>query len=140
MNWSIPTDPTGARIKTTASQTRRDGMTHKMFMEVDRQNKILLDKLGEVMRGKYLSSTKVDFNSSKFTVFMIYLGPFKIASLGETRIKTEHQRIQSENQHFLGRLQGPCTASQYKTIKYEEDYKERSQIIKNVVRYPYILN
>ncbi len=36
--WSTPTNPTGARLKTTTSQIRRDGMTHQQFVEVNQQN------------------------------------------------------------------------------------------------------
>ena len=64
--WCTPTDPTGARVKITRSQVRKDGMTHREFAEVSKQNQILLQKMGNVMKGKYLSSTKADFESSKF--------------------------------------------------------------------------
>jgi hypothetical protein len=30
-NWCTPTDPFGSRLKTTNSQVRRDGMTHREF-------------------------------------------------------------------------------------------------------------
>lgn len=64
--WGIPTDPNGERIKPAKSLPRRDGVTQTVFQEIDRQNKILLSKMGAIMKGKYSSSTKDDFNSSKF--------------------------------------------------------------------------
>ena len=63
--WGIPTDPLGERIKPAKSLPRRDGITLQEFKEVDRQNKILLNKMSEIMRGNYSSSTKTDFHSSK---------------------------------------------------------------------------
>lgn len=35
-NWSTPTDPNGSRVNTTRSQVRRDGMTHREFIEVSK--------------------------------------------------------------------------------------------------------
>lgn len=87
--------------------------------------------MDNVIKGKYLSSTKADFNSK----------PIHITSLGENRVKYEKERIINENKHFLDRLQyGPSTKSQYRTIKYEEDFHVRSKIVRNVSRYPYILD
>lgn len=64
--WGIPTDPTGERIKPAKSLPRRNGVTQTVFQEVDRQNKILLSKMSDIMKGNYFSSTRTDFNSSKF--------------------------------------------------------------------------
>jgi len=63
--WGIPEDPEGERIKPAKSLPRRDGVTKQVFQEVDRQNKILLLKMSEIMKGNYSSSTKVDFKRSK---------------------------------------------------------------------------
>jgi len=40
-------------------------MTFRKIKEVDRQNKILIQKMGKIMKGDYSSSTKTEFFSSK---------------------------------------------------------------------------
>jgi hypothetical protein len=63
--FCIPTDPTGSRIKCKRSQTRTYGMIQQQYEEAQRQNKILLSKMGKIMQGDYKSSTMADFQSCK---------------------------------------------------------------------------
>lgn len=81
-NWCIPTDPTGNRVRVAQSLPRRDGKTANVIWEVDRDNKVLSDKMSYIMQGKYKSSTVTDFHSSKF-FFLFGIVRKRIASQGE---------------------------------------------------------
>lgn len=61
------------------------------------------------MKGKYLSSTKSEFNKSKCLKNFNVVASINITSVGEVRGRLERNRISFENRHFLDRLQnGPC--------------------------------
>jgi hypothetical protein len=45
--------------------SRKDGIHFEKYLEVERENKIMLAKMTKIIQGKYASSTKSTFNSSK---------------------------------------------------------------------------
>lgn len=86
-SWFTQTDPKGRRIKTAIPCFRKDGMNYRELLEAERQNKVLLGKISNIMVGKYQSSTRDEFRSS----------PKKIISKNEQRNRQEQQRIHQEN-------------------------------------------
>lgn len=51
--------------------SRKDGINFQKYLEVERENKIMLAKMTNIMQGNYASSTKTTFYSSKST-FLIF--------------------------------------------------------------------
>ena len=70
-SWCTKEDPSGQRLKVVKSHERRDGMSAPHFIEVERQNKILFDKMSKIMTGNYQTSTKRDFSSCKLLPFIL---------------------------------------------------------------------
>lgn len=58
-------------------------------------------------------------------------------SLNREYRKKELQRISEENQAFLQRLQG--TQAEIKAKRYEQDYRKKIPVLRNMCEFPYVL-
>ena len=101
--FCIATDPTGSRIKCKRSQTRTHGMIRQQYVEVERQNKILLSKMGKIMQGDYKSSTLADFQSrkcsSRFSLAVFEQSPRRslVGASRETNLKRRGSNLKITN-------------------------------------------
>lgn len=64
--------------------------------------------------------------------------PYGKRSLNKNRRKNELLKITLENQSFLRRLQEKN--SNYDVNKWEIQFKERKNILKNICEYPYVMS
>jgi len=62
-------------------------MNPTQLLEVDKQNRKLLEKMGSIFAGRYKSTTITEFRSK----------PKTIISKGDQRLKDHNNRVQFEN-------------------------------------------
>lgn len=96
---------------------KREQLMEERYAKIERENRILLDKMSSIMQGNHGIDNVND--SIQFA-----------KSMNNTRRKFELQRITSENQHILRRIQG--REPTYNHLKWEEDRKQNEKYIQNI--------
>ena len=111
-----------AEQKHLTTRSKPDLLKEERFTEIERENKLLLDKMTRIMKHGSQSSASI---------------PFEKKSLNKESRKRELLKITMENQAILKRLQEK--QSSYNASKWIEERKEQEKIIKNICEYPYTL-
>lgn len=101
---------------------KREQLLEERYHEIDRENKILLQKMSDIMKTSSYSSGRAKS------------GP---PSLNRDSRKTELMRITQENQGILKRIQRAQPV--YNHVAWEETYKRNTQYLKNSSEYPLVL-
>jgi len=96
------------------------------FTEVERENRILLEKMTKIMRKKDKGTIEVKAPSK-------YNNP-KTTSLNEVTRKRELVKITLENQGILRRIQDQHSI--YNVTKWEKDFQNNEKYLKNLSVYP----
>jgi len=100
---------------------KKEQLLEDQFLKIERENKILLEKMSYIMTKKSLD------NQNDLT-------HRPIKSLNKTHRKQELQRITRENQRLLRRIQE--REPFYDHNKWEEDRKKNEKLVKNISEYP----
>jgi E3 ubiquitin-protein ligase TRIP12 len=100
-------------------KAKRDQMLEDRFTEIERENRILLEKMSSIMNKKHSKDSSNE-----------------VKSLNTKARRLEMRRIAIENQALLKRLQdrSPC----YNTQQWEEERKKTERRLKNICEFPYI--
>lgn len=101
---------------------KREQQLEERYYTIDRDNKILLQKMSEIMR----TAQPADLRSKSAPV-----------SLNRDGRKTELMRITRENQAILGRIQQAQPV--YNHVAWEDSYRRSGKYLKNSAEYPIVL-
>lgn len=104
---------------------KREQLLEDRYYQIDRDNKILLQKMSEMMSKKTHMSGAADRASSS------------PASLGRDGRKHELMRITKENQAILNRIQQAQPV--YNHVAWEESYKKSGDYLRTKSEYPICL-
>mmetsp|Transcript_89048 Transcript_89048/g.157739 ORF Transcript_89048/g.157739 Transcript_89048/m.157739 type:complete len:293 (+) Transcript_89048:110-988(+) len=99
---------------------KREQMLEERYHEIDRDNRILLQKMSDIMKHPSVKSGAGGQNAG--------------ASMTRTARKADLQRITQENHAILRRIQQAQPV--YNHVHWEEDYKRSYQYVKNACEYP----
>lgn len=105
------------------NNSKKEYQKEVRFTEIERENRILLEKITGIM-GK---NKRKSFNETSKTN----------KSLNSGFRRRQLQGIEVENAKFLKRLQEK--KSDYETTKYKEDWKKQMNAMKIMANYPFIL-
>jgi E3 ubiquitin-protein ligase TRIP12 len=98
---------------------KREQLLEERYFEIDRENKILLQKMSDIMR------------TSSYTNERSKSGP---PSLNRDLRKMELMRITQENQKILSRIQKAQPI--YNHVEWEDSYRRSATYLKNKCEYP----
>jgi len=115
------TVPSTCHLDHLRNNLKREKLLEERYYEIDRENKILLQKMSDIMK----SATYVDRGKS---------GP---PSLNRDSRKTELMRITHENQAILRRIQQAQPV--YNHVAWEDSYRKSGAYLKNTSEYPICL-
>jgi len=101
---------------------KREQLLEERYHEIDRENRILLQKMSDIMRNPASGSTRTAS------------GP---PSLNRDSRKVELMRITSENQGILKRIQRAQPV--YNHVAWDDSYRRNTQYLKNSSEYPVVL-
>jgi E3 ubiquitin-protein ligase TRIP12 len=114
--------PATCSLQHLRNNMKREQLLEDRYMEIDRENRILLQKMSDVMRKpafEYRSKVK---------------GP---VSMTKDARKHEMIRITQENQAILRRIQ--TTQPVYNHQQWEESYRRNELYLRNACEYPMVL-
>jgi hypothetical protein len=117
------------KFKHLKSRAKKEQMLEDRYTEIERENRILLEKMTSIMQKPNRTSTS--FSTERFGV--VSAGNKK--SLNRASRKQELLKITLENQAILRRLQDK--GSNYNVTKWEYDHTRRQDLLKNMSEYPY---
>jgi hypothetical protein len=95
-------------------------MLEDRYTEIERENRILLEKMTSIMQKPNRTSTS--FSTDRFTA------PISKKSLNRAQRKQELLKITLENQAILRRLQDK--GSNYNVAKWEHEHRRRRELLK----------
>merc|ERR1719355_137470 len=101
---------------------KREQLLEERYYTIDRENKILLQKMSEIMRPQTERSDRAKSAPS---------GP---PSLNRDSRKTELMRITQENQAILKRIQQAQPV--YNHVEWEDSYRRSEVYLRNKCEYP----
>mmetsp|Transcript_15910 Transcript_15910/g.40213 ORF Transcript_15910/g.40213 Transcript_15910/m.40213 type:complete len:223 (+) Transcript_15910:207-875(+) len=99
---------------------KREQMMEDRFVRIERENRLLLEKMSHIMSKKTLDNENDSFKY--------------VRSLNKSYRKRELQRITVENQEILRRIQQ--REPFYNHAQWEEDRKAHEQYMRNICEYP----
>eukprot|EP00416_Gambierdiscus_australes_P026233 CAMPEP_0171064258 /NCGR_PEP_ID=MMETSP0766_2-20121228/6170_1 /TAXON_ID=439317 /ORGANISM="Gambierdiscus australes, Strain CAWD 149" /LENGTH=277 /DNA_ID=CAMNT_0011520267 /DNA_START=190 /DNA_END=1023 /DNA_ORIENTATION=- len=114
-------EPTTVHLDHLRNNLKREQLLEERYHEIDRENKILLQKMSDIMK----SSTYSERTQS--------VPP----SLNRDSRKTELMRITRENQGILKRIQRAQPV--YNHVQWEDSYRRNATYLKNSSEYPLVL-
>lgn len=114
--------PATCSLQHLRNNMKREQLLEDRYMEIDRENRILLQKMSDVMR-----KPAFEYRSKKS-------GP---VSMTKDARKHELIRITQENQAILRRIQ--CTQPVYNHMQWEESYRRNELYLRNACEYPVVL-
>jgi E3 ubiquitin-protein ligase TRIP12 len=110
------------------SRAKKEQMLEDRYTEIERENRILLEKMTSIMQKP--NRTTTSFSTDRYA---------QVAnnkkSLNRAARKQELLKITLENQAILRRLQDK--QSNYNVSKWENDHRHRQELLKNMSEYPY---
>lgn len=115
-------EPSTAHLDHLRNNLKREQLLEERYHEIDRENKILLQKMSDIMRTSQSGSDRARS------------GP---PSLNRDARKTELMRITQENQGILRRIQRAQPV--YNHVQWEDSYRRSAQYLKNSAEYPLVL-
>jgi len=123
MKPSIDTkEPTVCQFDHIRNNLKREQMLEERYSEIDRENRILLQKMSDIMR------------QPTFSMMKEARGP---NSLNKDYRKKELIRITQENQAILKRIQQAQPI--YSHIQWEESHRRNQGYLRNSCEYPLVL-
>jgi len=123
MKPSIDTrEPSTMRLEHLRTNLKREQLLEDRYTEIDRENRILLQKMSDIMR-KPLYRFRSDVG-----------GP---VSLNKDARKKELIRITEDNQAILRRIQR--TEPVYNHLQWEEGHRRNELYLRNACEYPVVL-
>mmetsp|Transcript_14961 Transcript_14961/g.18844 ORF Transcript_14961/g.18844 Transcript_14961/m.18844 type:complete len:104 (+) Transcript_14961:174-485(+) len=103
-------------------------MAYARHIEIENDNRKLLDNMSRIMHNQYKSAVKTAISNP----------PRRIRSLNSQAKRETAVRIATENQKMLNRLiVGKSTLS---VNEWERSHQKRQKLLKRFGIYPYILN
>lgn len=105
----------------TARRAKKEQLLEEHYTEIERENRLLLEKMSSIMKGKQEPKPQ----------------PARKRSLNQDFRRRELVKITQENQALLRRLQGRTSA--YSTYRWEVDRKKTERLLKNICEFPYQL-
>jgi E3 ubiquitin-protein ligase TRIP12 len=112
-------EPTVTQLDHLRNNLKREQLLEERYFEIDRENKILLQKMSDIMRNSSYASDRAKS------------GP---PSLNRDLRKTELMRITQENQAILKRIQKAQPI--YNHVEWEDSYRRSATYLKNKCEYP----
>jgi hypothetical protein len=109
------------------TNAKREQLLDERFMEIDRSNRILLQKMGEIMAPGKKQNSSLNPGSG--------LGG---KSLNSASRKKEFDRITHENLHILKRIQR--AQPMYDHVKWEQHHRSHLSRLRNCAEYPIVLD
>lgn len=119
-------------FKHLKSRAKKEQMLEDRYTEIERENRILLEKMTSIMQKPNRTSTS--FSSDRFN---LPPNPVSKKSLNRASRKQELLKITLENQAILRRLQDK--SSNYNVARWENEHRQRQDLLKNMSEYPYEL-
>jgi E3 ubiquitin-protein ligase TRIP12 len=116
------TEPKTCSLQHLRNNLKREQLLEDRYMEIDRENRILLQKMSDVMR------------KPAFEIRAHVKGP---VSMTKDARKSDLIRITQENQALLRRIQ--TTGPVYNRLQWEESYKRSELYMRNACEYPVVL-
>ena len=104
------------------SNKKREQMMEERFTRIERENRLLLEKMSHILSKKTLD------NSQNYK---------PVRSLNKSYRKRELQRITLENQEILRRIQQ--REPNYNHAQWEEDRRQHERYMKNICEYPRVI-
>ncbi|CAM9157968.1 unnamed protein product [Chrysoparadoxa australica] len=117
--------PKTSRNNHLKSNAKKQQIMEDRYAQIERDNRILLEKMSSIMRSK-TKQFDTSHTSSKFA-----------RSLNSESRKRDLQKITKENQRILNAIQR--SEPFYNHIKWEEDSRKHNQYLKNICEYPVTL-
>lgn len=115
-------------FKHLKSRAKKEQMLEDRYTEIERENRILLEKMTSIMQKPNRTSTS--FSQDRFQIGAL---PTK-KSLNRAARKQELLKITLENQAILRRLQDK--SSNYNVARWENEFRQRQDLLKNMSEYP----
>lgn len=115
-------------FKHLKSRAKKEQMLEDRYTEIERENRILLEKMTSIMQKP--NRTSSSFSSERFALQSAQMKK----SLNRASRKQELLKITLENQAILRRLQDKN--SNYNVARWEHDHKLRQDLLKNMSEYP----
>lgn len=106
-------------------------MLEDRYTEIERENRILLEKMTSIMQKQNRTSTS--FSQDRFSNYSGFNTNNK-KSLNRAQRKQELLKITLENQAILRRLQDK--SSNYNVAQWEHQHRQRKDLLKNMSEYP----
>jgi E3 ubiquitin-protein ligase TRIP12 len=104
-------------------RAKKEQMLEDRYTEIERENRILLEKMSQIMQNKNIKARITK--------------PIQKKSLNNESRKRQLIQITMENQALLKRLQDK--QSSYNVVRWEEDRKMTEKRLKNMCEFPYRL-
>jgi len=117
------TVPTVCGLDHLRNNLKREQLLEERYYEIDRENRILLTKMSDIMRCSSDMAGKG--------------GKAAAPSLNRDSRKTELMRITQENQAILKRIQQAQPV--YNHVAWEDSYRKSGQYLRNSAEYPIVL-
>lgn len=114
---------------------KREQMLEERYSEIDRENRILLDKMSSIMREN--KTTPRSVGSTPREPVVVREPPKGPVSLNKDFRKKELIRITKENQSILKRIQQAQPI--YNHVQWEGEHKKQHQYLQNCCEYPLVL-
>jgi E3 ubiquitin-protein ligase TRIP12 len=116
------TVPTVCHLDHLRNNLKREQLLEERYYEIDRENRILLQKMSDIMRNASYSADRAKS------------GP---PSLNRDSRKMELMRITQENQAILKRIQQAQPV--YNHVAWEDSYRRSGSYLRNSAEYPIVL-
>ena len=113
--------PKTTKMKHLYTNMKKEQIMEERFTEIERENRILLGKMTQIMKGDTMYST---------TPRTAAVGP---RSLNLNLRRRELERINNENQALLWRIQS--VEPQYRRRKWENDYDRNHEYMQNISQF-----
>lgn len=117
-------------FKHLKSRAKKEQMLEDRYTEIERENRILLEKMTSIMQKPNRTSTS--FSHDRFNNQSGFIASKK--SLNRAQRKQELLKITLENQAILRRLQDKN--SNYNVARWENEHRQRQDLLKNMSEYP----
>mmetsp|Transcript_51479 Transcript_51479/g.122423 ORF Transcript_51479/g.122423 Transcript_51479/m.122423 type:complete len:285 (-) Transcript_51479:282-1136(-) len=111
--------PSVCQLDHVRNKLKREQLLEERYYQIDRDNRILLQKMSDIMRGPGYSSIR---------------GRSGPPSLNKDSRKMELMRITQENQNILKRIQR--AQPMYNHVEWEDSYRASSGYMRNLCEYP----
>lgn len=115
-------EPSVLQFEHLRNNLKREQMLEERYSEIDRENRILLQKMSDIMRHPTLSQPRYP------------AGP---VSLNRDFRKTQLIKITQENQAILRRIQR--SQPMYNHVQWEESHRKNNEYLRNCAEYPITL-